>query len=519
MARLISYPTISTVASGDLFPVTDISNVNKPLKNITAVDLQTFVNDGATLQRVISTGNTYQGSSGPLWTWGDDGTLTATSSIYTALMNSKGFKTTVVADGAYIQVQPNQIVFNTALGNTTSITSNTALSSGINLQLPSSSGTLALTSDITSSPWDTITGGINYAGGNVGVGATNPGAKLHVEAAGIGARIVSTTNTGLEVLASGLGAKIVSSNTTALDVQGGMNSQDIAKFKNNSGSVKFVIDTNGNVGIGTTSPVSPLTVKSNSVSSGESGIVIQANGNTNSIIKLGERANDGARLEMLDAGVTKIALFTDGTDNYINAGNVGIGTTSPQSAFKLDVNGNVKAGGSAYVLNDLIHYGSSDFNINASDGSTNIKFKAGSSEKMCITSSGNVGIGTTSPNNKLVVSGVDTNSELDGTTVTQAALQLSNSDEAYGTFFGTLSTGAGLIQQRRRATEVYYPVAINPYGGNVGIGTPSPTSKLDVAGGDIELNDAAAGIIMKSPDGTKYRITVANGGTLTVTAV
>ena len=74
----------------------------------------------------------------------------------------------------------------------------------------------------------------------------------------------------------------------------------------------------GKVGIGTDTPVSPLTVKSNSVSSGESGIVIQANGNTNSIIKLGEKGTDGGRLEMLDAGVTKIALFTDGTDNYIN---------------------------------------------------------------------------------------------------------------------------------------------------------------------------------------------------------
>ena len=57
------------------------------------------------------------------------------------------------------------------------------------------------------------------------------------------------------------------------------------------------------------------------------------------------------------------------------------------------------------------------------------------------------------------------------------------------------------------------------FSGNVGIGTTSPGSKLEVQGGDIEVDDSASGLILKSPDGTRYRITLANGGTLTVTAV
>lgn len=36
---------------------------------------------------------------------------------------------------------------------------------------------------------------------------------------------------------------------------------------------------------------------------------------------------------------------------------------------------------------------------------------------------------------------------------------------------------------------------------------------------DIEVTDNTKGIILKSPDGTRYRITVANGGTLTITAL
>lgn len=38
------------------------------------------------------------------------------------------------------------------------------------------------------------------------------------------------------------------------------------------------------------------------------------------------------------------------------------------------------------------------------------------------------------------------------------------------------------------------------------------------AGGDVEVTDATKGIILKSPDGTRYKLTIANGGTVTVSA-
>ena len=49
--------------------------------------------------------------------------------------------------------------------------------------------------------------------------------------------------------------------------------------------------------------------------------------------------------------------------------------------------------------------------------------------------------------------------------------------------------------------------------GNVGVGTTTPASKVTVTGGDIELTDASAGVIFKTPDGTKrYRMTINNAG-------
>ena len=142
----------------------------------------------------------------------------------------------------------------------------------------------------------------------------------------IGAEVGQNGNAGSLPL-EGSGAFVVYTNNATGDGPG--TPSDLAE--------RFRVDYRGNVGIGTNIPVSPLTIKSNSTSSGESGLTVQANANTNAIVKLGEKGGDGGRFEMLDAGVTKIALFTDGTDNYINAGNVGIGVTGP--ATKLQVVG------------------------------------------------------------------------------------------------------------------------------------------------------------------------------------
>tara|TARA_R100000541_G_scaffold16228_1_gene25813 strand:- start:384 stop:1325 length:942 start_codon:yes stop_codon:yes gene_type:complete len=59
MARLVSYPTISTVNLNDLFPVTDTASSGKPLKNVTAVNLLDFIETNAGLWKKITGGIDY----------------------------------------------------------------------------------------------------------------------------------------------------------------------------------------------------------------------------------------------------------------------------------------------------------------------------------------------------------------------------------------------------------------------------------------------------------------------------
>lgn len=48
--------------------------------------------------------------------------------------------------------------------------------------------------------------------------------------------------------------------------------------------------------------------------------------------------------------------------------------------------------------------------------------------------------------------------------------------------------------------------------GNVGIGTPTPAARLQVAQGDIFIEDIQSGVIMRSPNGNCWRLTLDDNG-------
>ncbi len=167
MAKISTYTVVSP-NSDDKIIISETSGTpSNVTKNITIEGLKTFINEDFTLQTTITNGNTYQASpSDALWVW-DSNELTITSTSFTSLLSGKRFKTTFIDDGSYTDVLPGQLIFNNALGNKTSTTPNTLLSSNIDLQWPSSSGTLALTTDIPApTPYKSYVCLLNQSGTN-----------------------------------------------------------------------------------------------------------------------------------------------------------------------------------------------------------------------------------------------------------------------------------------------------------------------------------------------------------------
>ena len=295
------------------------------------------------------------------------------------------------------------------------------------------------------------------------------------------------------------------------------------------------IDSAGNVGIGTTSPDSPLEVATSNSAVYSS---TSAPNYTASIRNLDTTVGASAISAHLVAGASGTGVIyqgavgggSSGSAEYIigartgsstfaermridSAGNVGIGTASPNGLLELSANNN----GSE---NNTLRITDQDTFVTVGDTLGKIEFYATdgagvksfikseyataqglsdlvlgvTSEAMRIDYNGNVGIGTASPSYALDVAGRagfglpnTTLPALGDDTANFRIGNITGGNINYGTMFGTLGTGDGYIQQQRfddNATA--YDLLLQPNGGNVGIGG-TPSEKLHVYGDDAIL--------------------------------
>lgn len=173
---------------------------------------------------------------------------------------------------------------------------------------------------------------------------------------------------------------------------------------------------------------------------------------------------------------------------FDNGTNVGISNSSP--SYKLDVfhpsageiirgsyTGGTKSPFLAFQANDdsLMFIASGN-----SDNTSIMGFKVNGTERMRITSSGNVGIGTTSPNRKLQINsgGLWEVLRLDSSGV-QSVMEFVDTT---GTVISGSSYGDYFVK-----TNDLYRLYILRATGNVGIGLTNPSYKLDIAG-DLNIS-------------------------------
>jgi len=289
----------------------------------------------------------------------------------------------------------------------------------------------------------------------VGINKTNPTRPLHVSG------IAQIDNGSLQLG----GTSSVSGNNPQLRRTNSSNDLAIST----GGSDRITVLGTGNVGIGTTSPSGKLEVKDGSIR------VTTFNSFSNlisgrSAIPSAEGYNLGGLLfQAYRTGTT----YTTGAAIYSYADGAAWTSTSVPSYLSFHT---------------------------AGSGSTN------TSERMVIKSNGNVGIGTTSPGEKL---------EVDGRIKVQTSagsLTLQELGTGSATIAGSGTVGIQAVSNFRVKTNSSNEAFTVLSTGNVGIGTTSPGSKLHVQGTsfffDQAIFDDKVGIGTTSP---VYKLDV-NGG-------
>jgi hypothetical protein len=300
------------------------------------------------------------------------------------------------------------------------------------------------------------------ATGNVGIGTTgSPNAKAHIDFSSID----PLEQLGLKVNLNGAnGDTILLLSADDGSIAGG---SDFIRAED-GGAGLFVVEGDGDVGIGTASPGAKLQVES----AGNTAVRIIA-GNTNfSSLNFGDPDDSAIGSIQYDHTAESLNLLVAGQPFGIHldqsTGNVGIGTATP--GFDLDVNGDANA-------TQLCIAGT----CQSSWASISGPWTKTAGNIYPATLTDNVGIGTASP------AGAKLQVESPGNTAVRII--------AGNTNFSSLNFGdpddsaIGSIQYDHTAESLNFLVAGQPFGihldqstGNVGIGTATPGFDLDVNG-------------------------------------
>jgi len=343
--------------------------------------------------------------------------------------------------------------------------------------------------------------------GNVGIGTTSPAGKLSVEGTGAGGlptfdvinTSASTFNHSAElmtpnmtdeqnnILVLGRASSTKNAGYIGWKYKGGAGSnENILTFGHWGSDNLMNLDGIGNLGIGTETPDQKLDVDGNIRIPNAGKIVFGSSGTT---------PEDYLELNDVNASGSLLKLVQDNSVKFVvqgATGNVGIGTTNPGSGLSIGGTtgsytsgiGFQPTGTGAKIYRTFI----------GTDGSFRFDDATVGATRLTINSSGNVGIGTTSPDALL---------NIESPNVDTAIIRLGcsrDADYAVGNIIGSVdffsadTSGPGAVVRGSVSLKVEtvpgadMGLAFSTYNntermriaatGNVGIGTTSPTHLL-----------------------------------------
>jgi hypothetical protein len=294
--------------------------------------------------------------------------------------------------------------------------------------------------------------------GNVGIGTSSPQVKLHIAGplAVQGASGFPTSGKGWELLVEGTVDNAIQSYNR--DTSSWMN----AKYYANqhiwitSSAERMRIDSSGNVLIGTTTTTNNLRLNA------KLSVVSTGAGNFGGIVVPSYSGTTAGAASFMD--FTRSRGTTDGSLTSVQNGDAlgyivfrGTDGTVISDAATIVAEVDGVTGSSGQIPGRLI--------FNTKSGNT-------LAERMRIDSSGNVGIGTSSPNARLDILGSSSRLRLDGSS---ASFQILSRNTADSTTNPLIFDADTYTLNRAGTTRMFIDSS-----GNVGIGTSSPAAPIDV---------------------------------------
>jgi hypothetical protein len=455
------------------------------------------------------------------------------------IFSSTGTSVALNLDGAVIDssviggTTPAAGTFTTLTANT-SITGTLATAAQPNITSVGTLSSLTVSGDAT---FDTSTLKVDSTNNRVGIGTASPDTQLHLNAT-TGSVIRLARQDGSVVANDSLGKIEFYTNDVTntgvagyIDVQAesgaAYGSMIFGTGTAGSASESMRIDSNNNVGIGTSSPSSRLTYSGSfdATSAGSKPSLTGAGSYGGGIGFVDTNVagmytdSSGGNLKFFtnqsgsDTAASKVAMTIN------SSGNVGIGTSSPSE--KLDVNGNIKIPTTSYIDigsaggNNTLYLGKTSSSSGSiarqlqirgrySSGDRTLTLTAGGSTTNAIidassnlilqSSSGNVGIGTSSPNSQSKLS-LELPSGTNGRILTMA-----RSAGAYAYHLG-IDASSNFTLYNNDGTSSLMAVDSS---GNVGIGTSSNLAKLSISNGGAEGFEFSPGVTNFGVANTNY---------------